>query len=123
MASVSSQIAGTGSTNSSTTFFFVCRLRAWAGPVFMVGLLISWDAVVDFVPRQFLTAQQVADFINVHNSNIRVGMVGMLSFTPFYYAWSAVISRFIRGIESPNDNLACCSLFDAINKVENESLT
>ncbi|MGQ7863984.1 hypothetical protein ACUN0G_32605 [Pseudomonas sp. 32A] len=91
-----------------TTVFRVWRLCAWAGPVYLVGLVAFWGLLAGFLPAppQYLNAQQISEFFLANNLKIRAGMVGTLFVAPLYYVWSLVISAVIKKIEGPDGLLA-----------------
>jgi hypothetical protein len=92
----------------TATVFMVWRLCAWAGPIYLVGLVGFWGLLAGFVPppQQYLDAQQITDFFLANNLKIRAGMVGTLFVAPLYYVWSLVISAIMKKIEGPDGLLA-----------------
>ena len=98
------------------TNFMMWRVCAWSGPVFVVGFLIFWAIIAKFVPPppQYWSADEVFHFYMERNLQIRAGMVGVLFFGPFYFVWSAVLSRIMRHIEGPDGVLASVELLGGV---------
>jgi len=99
-----------------TMRFQLWRLCAWAGPLFIVGLLVFWGLVAGYVPPppQYWSAQEVADFFARNNLGIRTGMVGVAFIAPFYFVWSSVISRLMQRIEGPEGVLSNIELMGGV---------
>ena len=96
--------------------FFTWRLAAWAGPIFIFGFLICWAIIAKFLPPppQYWSADEVYKFYIDYNLQIRVGMTGVLFFGPFYFIWSAVISRLIQRMEGPDGVLSYIELMGGV---------
>lgn len=96
------------SVRHTAAVFRAWRLCAWAGPVYLVGLVGFWGLLAGFVPAppQHLNAQQITDFFLANNLKIRAGMVGTLFVAPLYFVWSLVISAVMKKIEGPDGVLA-----------------
>jgi hypothetical protein len=90
------------------TVFLVWRLCAWAGPLYLVGLIAFWGLLAGFVPAppMSLNAQQITAHFIENNLGIRAGMVGTLFIAPFYFVWSLVIAAIMKKIEGPDGLLA-----------------
>ena len=98
------------------TSFLMWRVCAWSGPVFVVGFLVFWAIIAKFLPAppQYWSADEVFNFYMQRNLQIRAGMVGVLFFAPFYFVWSAVLSRIMRHIEGPDGVLASVELLGGV---------
>lgn len=90
------------------TNFAVWRICAWAGPIFLLGFLVSWAIVGKFFPppAEYWSADEVARFFAESDVRIRIGMTGTLFFASFYMIWSALISSIIQRIEGPDGVLS-----------------
>lgn len=88
--------------------FFIWKLCAWAGPLYLVGLIFFWGILGNNIPapRQYWSADEVVEFFLSNNIQIRIGMVGTLFVAPFYFVWSQAISAVMREIEGPDGFLA-----------------
>lgn len=103
-------------TTTPQTNFRIWRWCAWAGPVFVLGFLVFWALIAKFVPPppQYWNADQVFAFYTARNLEIRAGMVGVLFFGPFYFVWSAVLSRIMQRIEGPDGVLSTVELMGGV---------
>jgi hypothetical protein len=84
------------------------RLCVWAGWIFLVGYLASWG-ILGFNIPPYAPSVPVADLYAhyVENSaRIRIAMALSVFFMPFYFVFSAVISRVMQRIEGPDGPLA-----------------
>ncbi len=99
-----------------TTNFLMWRVCAWAGPIFVVGFLVFWAIIAKFVPPppQYWSADEVFAFYTQRNLQIRTGMVGVLFFGPFYFVWSAVLSRIMRHMEGPDGVLSYVEILGGV---------
>lgn len=88
--------------------FIIWRVFAWAGPLYLGGLLIFWGLVAGYIPApaQYWSAQEITQFFLDNNIRIRTGMVGTMFIAPFYYLWSLVICSLMRRIEGQNGLLS-----------------
>lgn len=104
---------------SSSTMFLVWRICAWAGPVYVVGEALSWAWVAGFLPppAEYLTADQVYQYYLDNNLRIRIGMMLTLMFAPFYFVWSAVVSRLISRCEPSDGVLSTIELLGGFGTV------
>lgn len=95
-------------TSRADTVYLTWRICAWAGPLYLVGLVGFWGLLAGFVPAppQSWNAQQITEFFVNNNLKIRAGMVGTLFVAPFYFVWSLVISAVMKKIEGPDGILA-----------------
>jgi hypothetical protein len=65
-------------------------------------------------PPQYWSADEVFTFYMNRNLQIRAGMVGVLFFAPFYFVWSAVLSRIMRHMEGPDGVLSSVELLGGV---------
>ncbi|WP_158596177.1 hypothetical protein [Oleomonas cavernae] len=88
------------------------RICAWAGPIYLVGTLVSWAAIAGFLPppREYWNAEEVYSFFTDNNMRIRVGMALILVFAPLYYVWSSVLSRIMARAEGQDGVLSSIEL-------------
>jgi hypothetical protein len=81
---------------------------AWAGPIFMVGYVLSWG-ILGFNVPPIDPSMSIGD-LHAHyvdnNLRIRVAMVLSVFFGPFYFVMSAVISRIMQKIEGSDGPLS-----------------
>lgn len=78
--------------------FRLWRLCAWAGPVFILGVAISWAGIAGFIlpPRANWSADRIATFYQDNETAIRIGMEGAILFAMFYFVWSLAITLVMR---------------------------
>jgi hypothetical protein len=78
--------------------FRLWRLCAWAGPVFLLGVAISWAGIAGFFlpPRQNWSAERIAEFYRDNETSVRFGMEGAIMFALFYFVWSLAITLVMR---------------------------
>lgn len=103
-------------TLSPSTNFFFWKLCAWAGPLYLIGSLISWALIAGFVPppREDWTALQITQFYLDNSLRIRVGLVLTLLFQPFYVFLSVVTSRVMGKVEGRGGILGTLELFGGV---------
>jgi len=65
-------------------------------------------------PSEHLNATQITAYFHDQGSNLRIGMVTMAFGAPFYYVWSAVLSRIIGRIEGPMGVLSTVELLGGL---------
>lgn len=101
---------------AATPDFRTWRVAAWGGPVFIFGFLIFWAVIGKYFPPppQDWSAEEIYRFYVDHNLQLRVGMTGVLFFAPFYFVWSAVISRLIQRIEGQDGVLSYIELMGGV---------
>jgi hypothetical protein len=96
------------SSGSRPSTYFFWRVCAWAGPVFLVGYVISW-AILGYNIPPFEPSMSLAD-LQAHyvNNSVRIRLAFVLSvfFMPFYFVFSSVISRIMQKIEGLNGPLS-----------------
>ncbi len=85
----------------SSQKYFIWRLCAWAGPVFLIGYVASWG-VLGFNVPPFGPDMPLGDlYAHYVNNSVRLRTAFVLSviFMPFYFVFSSVISRIMQRIE------------------------
>jgi hypothetical protein len=90
----------------------VWRVAAWSGPVFLVALTLFWGIIAGYIPAppQDWTAAQITAKFTQHNTAVKIGMIGVLFFAPFYFVWTTLVSRLIQRMEGPNGILSSIEL-------------
>jgi hypothetical protein len=98
-------------TNNQITIqqkYFIWRLCAWAGPVFLVGYVATWSILGYNLPPfepSISSSDLFAHYVN-NNLRIRIAFVGSVFFMPFYFVFSSVISRIMQKIEGADGPLS-----------------
>lgn len=89
------------STTAASGPYVSWRLCAWAGPVFLLGYILSWGLMgYNVPPLDPGIAQSDLHRHYLDNSvRIRAAMVLSLFFAPFYFVFSAVLSRVLQKVE------------------------
>lgn len=103
-------------TLSPASKYFFWKLCAWAGPVYLLGSLVSWALIADFVPppRADWTALQITQFYIDNAARIRPGMVLTIFFQAFWIVMSIAVYRLMRRIEGHEGTLSIVQLVGAI---------
>lgn len=98
------------------TNYTMWRLAALGGPIFIIGFLVFWALIAKYLPPppQYWSADEIYRFYVDNNMRLRTGMTGVLFFAPFYFVWSAVISRIIQRIEGPDGVLSYIELMGGV---------
>lgn len=106
-------------TAAMKTKYFMWRVAAWTGLAYPVGLGICWVVFAHLLPPppESLSAQEITRFYLDNNMGLRIGMVGILLFSPFYFVWSSVISRIMQRIEGPDGVLSNVELMGGVMTV------
>ncbi len=65
-------------------------------------------------PSEHLNATEIAAYFRDQGSSLRIGMVMMAVGAPFYYVWSAVLSKIIGRIEGPMGVLSTVELLGGL---------
>jgi hypothetical protein len=84
------------------------RICAWAGPVFLVGYVLTWAILGYNIPPDE-PSQSLADLYAHYANNsvrIRLAFVGSVFFIPFYFVFGSVISRIMQKIEGADGPLS-----------------
>lgn len=81
--------------------YFYWRICAWAGPVFLVGYVLTWSVLGYNLPpfEPSIPIKDLFDHYVTNNTRIRIAFVGSVFFMPFYFVFSSVISRIMQKIE------------------------
>lgn len=88
--------------------YFLWRLCAWCGPIFLVGYVATWSVMGFNLPpfEPSISATDLfAHYVN-NNTRIRAAFVLSVFFMPFYFVFSSVISRMMQKIEGPEGPLS-----------------
>jgi hypothetical protein len=88
-------------TMGSSQKYFIWRLCAWAGPIFLIGYVASWGVLGFNIPPLGADTPQADLFAHYVNNSVRLRTAFVLSvmFMPFYFVFSSVISRIMQRIE------------------------
>ena len=102
---------------TSAADFWLWKACAWAGPVYIIGILISWAGVAGFVPPpgEDWGPQKIAAFYADNEVAIRLGMEGVLFFAMFYFIWSLAIARVMRRAEGRERILSTIQLIGGVS--------
>jgi hypothetical protein len=103
-------------SNTTKSDLFMLRLCTWSGPAYMVLGLIGFAVMAGFwpPPGENLTADQLGALFRERNLLVRGGMVLMAFAGPFYFVWSAVLSKIIQRIEGQLGVLASVELIGGL---------
>jgi hypothetical protein len=106
-------------SSQQPTNFFLWRLCAWAGPIYVVAEALSWAWIARFLPppAEYLTATEIYQFYVDNNSAVRLGMMLTLFFSPLYYIWSVSVSRLIARAEGPDGCMSTIELLGGFGTV------
>jgi hypothetical protein len=100
-------VAAAGNKTYPSKFFF-WRVCAWAGPLYLLGYILSWGVlgynIPPIDPGMSITDLQ-AHYVD-HSMRIRVAMVFSVFFAPLYFVFSSVLSRIMQKIEGPDGPLS-----------------
>lgn len=104
------------STLSPRTNFLIWKCCAWAGPIYLVGSLVSWVLIAGFVPppRADWPLEHLARFYTDNSLRIRVGMMLTLNFQAFWVVWSLAIARVMRQVEGRDGMLSSLQVLCSI---------
>jgi len=93
---------------SPATSYLIWKCCAWAGPVYLVGSLVSWALIAGFVPppRADWPVEQLAQFYTDNNLRIRLGMMLTLNFQALWVVWSLAVARVMRQVEGRDGMLS-----------------
>jgi hypothetical protein len=96
--------------------YLTLRVALWLVLAY-VGLgLIGFVAFAGFwpPPAESLDAAAISAYFHEHHRNITIGMILMAAGSPFYYAWSATLSKIIGRIEGPMGVLSTLELLGGL---------
>lgn len=90
--------------NTAPTPYTAWRVCLWAGPVFLIGYVLSWGILGYNIPPidPGMSIGDLQAHYTDHNLRIRIGMTLGVFFGPLYYVFSASVSRILTKIEGPN---------------------
>jgi len=95
------------------TVLRVCLLASVAyaglGLVGFAGFAGFWPP-----PGPDLSAAEIAGYFQEHNTSLRIGLVLMAMCGPFYFVWSAAVSRIISRMEGPFGILSTIELLGGL---------
>ena len=102
-----------GSTSSDYT---VLRVSLWSVAVYAGLGLLGFVVFAGFwpPPAEHLSAAEISDYFRSHHTGIRVGMVMIAAAGPFYFVWSAVISKILSRMEGPMGVLSTIELIGGL---------
>ncbi|MBL0116831.1 MAG: hypothetical protein IPP45_16480 [Sphingomonadales bacterium] len=75
------------------------RFLAWCGPIFVVGIIITWAVMGHNVPppnMMGMTAEQLVSEYYGKYPDIAPGMIGAATFGLFYTLWSCLLASLMR---------------------------
>lgn len=90
-------------------FCFVC------GPVFLLTYFGFWGLLGSNVPplSPMLSAQEIAAHFQSHADQMRLGMVGAMTFAPTYMIWGLGISKLMETLEGDNRVVSAMQMWGA----------
>lgn len=91
-------------------------LANWSSAIYCALGLTGFALLAGFwpPPGPALTAEQLAAYFEAHHTGILAGMVMMAFAGPWYYVWSAVVSKVIGRNESPMGVLSTVELLGGL---------
>ncbi len=86
----------------------VWRLAAWGGLIFLFGQLLGWGYLGVGIPpnEPGMPINDLFAYYTEHSLRIRFGMTISVIICPFYFVWSAVISRVMTKIDGEDSVIA-----------------
>jgi hypothetical protein len=98
-------LTGTAPRSSKYTSWRIC---AWAGPVFLIGYICSWGLLGFNVPPldPGISINDLHTHYVDNSVRIRLAMTLSLFFGPFYFVFSALLSRVLQKVEGPDGPLS-----------------
>lgn len=86
----------------------ILRMCAWAGPVFLIGYLLTWG-IMGFNVPPFEPGIGINDlyahYVN-NSTRIRLAFVLSVFFMPFYFVFSSAVSRVMQHVEGSGGTLS-----------------
>ena len=91
------------------------RACAWAGPVFLVLLIVFWGLLGGNVPPfgSDVPAPIVARYLAEHTIQVRIGMIVTVAAGPLYLVWGVAISVVMERIDPAEPILPRLQLWGA----------
>lgn len=98
------------------TDYAILRVCVYAGAAYVVLGLLGFAVFAGFwpPPAESLSASEIGDFFRENSVDIRIGMVLMAMCGPFYFVWSAVLSKIVGRIEGPMGVLSTIELLGGL---------
>ncbi|OPX12388.1 hypothetical protein B1790_04325 [Mycobacterium sp. AT1] len=92
------------------------RVATWSVVVYCGLGLLGFAVLAGFwpPPGEYLGAVDIAAYFREHETAIRIGMVMMAMGAPFYFVWSAALSKIIGRIEGPMGVLSTVELLGGL---------
>ena len=96
--------------------FHFLRLANWSSLVYCVLGIVGFAVLAGFWPPlgPSLSAQEIGDYFHANSRSIAAGMVLMAFAGPFYFVWSAVLSKIIARNEGPMGVLSTIELIGGL---------
>jgi len=96
--------------------FRMLRVATWSVAVYCGLGLLGFAVLAGFwpPPAEYLDALDIAAYFREHEIAIRIGMVMMAMGAPFYFVWSAALSKIIGRIEGPMGVLSTIELLGGL---------
>jgi hypothetical protein len=96
--------------------FRMLRVAIWSVVVYCGLGLVGFAVLAGFwpPPAEYLGAAEIATYFREHETAIRIGMVMMAMGAPFYFVWSAGLSKIISRIEGPMGVLSTIELLGGL---------
>ncbi len=96
--------------------FRVLKVALWSVAAYCVLGLVGFAVLAGFwpPPAEHLSAVDIAAYFRDHSTAIRIGLVMMAAGAPFYFIWSAVLSKIIGRIEGPMGVLSTVELLGGL---------
>lgn len=88
--------------------YALLRMCAWAGPIFLVGYVLSWGVMGMNIPPLSPAIDALALHAHYleHSYRLRGAFVLSVFFIPFYFAFSSAVSRLMQRIEGADGPLS-----------------
>jgi hypothetical protein len=102
--------------NTHKIDFTILKICNLASIIYIVFGLVGFAVLAGFwpPPAQHLSADEIGLFFREHSLSIRAGMVAMAFAGPFYFVWSATLSKIIQRIEGPMGTLSTIELLGGL---------
>ena len=96
--------------------FRMLRVATWSVVAYCGFGLVGFAVLAGFwpPPAEYLGAVEIAAYFREHETAVRIGMVMMAVGAPFYFVWSAVLSKIIGRIEGPMGVLSTIELLGGL---------
>lgn len=96
--------------------FRMLHVATWSVVAYCGLGLVGFAVLAGFwpPPAEYLGAVDIAAYFREHETTIRIGMVMMAMGAPFYFVWSAALSKIIGRIEGPMGVLSTVELLGGL---------